>query len=68
MASAEVPQGNGDGEKYGGYYGNQWRVSRRDGSAQQADAGIKRGEAEGDNPAQEKLPGNFTTACAVCPS
>ena len=55
MARAEIPERDGDGEKGDCDDGNERQVFGRDRAAEQANAGIERRKAEGDDPAEEKL-------------
>src|SRR5271166_6673604 len=55
MSRAEIPEGDCNGEEYHSDDRHQRSVLRRNGAAEHAHAGIERREAEGNNPAQEKL-------------
>ena len=57
MAGAKIPERNGEREKGGGYDGDERGVLRRDAAAEEKHARVERSEAEGNDPAKEKLNG-----------
>ena len=58
MAGADIPDGDCDCEEDDRDHGDQWGVFGMHGAAEHAHAGIKRREAEGNDPAQKKLDGS----------
>ena len=55
MAGANIPGRDGDEEADGGDDRDEWSVVGEVGAAKEANAGIERGEAEGDDPAEHEL-------------
>src|SRR4029077_4750126 len=55
VARAEIPERDGDGKEDDGDDGDERQIFGRDRAAEQANAGVERREAEGDDPAEEKL-------------
>src|SRR5215469_4719853 len=55
VAGAVIPDGDGEGQEGRSNDRDERGVRRRDLAAEEADAWVKRGEAKGDDPAEEKL-------------
>jgi hypothetical protein len=74
MAGADIPDGDCECEKYERNYRNKWGIFGVHGAAEHAYARIKGCEAEGNDPAQEKLHGSavdgerVTSKCNYVPN
>src|SRR6266851_8046205 len=67
MPNALIPCRDGDGETCNGHDRDERSVSQEFGAVEQAHGGVKRREAKGDDPAQEKLYGRAVNRKRVTP-
>src|SRR6266581_983974 len=67
MPNALIPGRDGDGETCNGHHRDERSVWQEFGAVEQAHGGVKRREAKGDDPAQEKLYGRAVNRKRVTP-